>query len=487
MPPAGRWPPPLPGHHLPFPSLPLPSLPGDSGGLPVAGIAAPVSKPPSVSGRIWMFWGLVAVCVALIMSARADSSGPNGAVAEQKEVQLTLVSRYTVGCKLLFGAQFTSKTTLDDMARQVEQAAQGGADYVRIVPVIAELKGNEEGGLAAASALVHLDDTPKNKQLRADAALLQKSYEHNLALPLARQREIEKRYGWFGSLAAWQLNGDQKAHAQVISSARLTVIVILSLLIGGGLFLLTSIVLAIVFLVRWSSGEMPPRFVLGDPSVADAFVEGFAIYLAGFVVMILGLPHVLPEHASFAWNVLIVVPFAAAIGWIRYRGVTWEQFVRQTGLHRGRGVVREMFAGIVGYISGLPLLIAGAIACTILSKMSHVTPTHPIEKNILDPGWTRFWLYVLACVYAPITEELLFRGMLFRHLSLRVQWFVSMLIVSLIFAAIHPQGWTAIPILGAIALVLALIRYQRDSIVGSMTAHALNNFLALTIVILAAG
>jgi membrane protease YdiL (CAAX protease family) len=41
------------------------------------------------------------------------------------------------------------------------------------------------------------------------------------------------------------------------------------------------------------------------------------------------------------------------------------------------------------------------------------------------------------------------------------------------------------PVLGAIALVLATLREWRGSLIASMTAHALNNFLALTMVIMA--
>jgi len=64
---------------------------------------------------------------------------------------------------------------------------------------------------------------------------------------------------------------------------------------------------------------------------------------------------------------------------------------------------------------------------------------------------------------------------------------VARIVVSILFAAIHPQGWTAIPVLGAIGFVLAMIRIQRNSLVASMTAHALNNGMMLTVLILAAG
>ena len=63
----------------------------------------------------------------------------------------------------------------------------------------------------------------------------------------------------------------------------------------------------------------------------------------------------------------------------------------------------------------------------------------------------------------------------------------SAIVVSLIFAAIHPQGWTAIPVLATIAMSLAVIREQRSSLIGAMTAHALNNGLAMALLFFAAG
>jgi membrane protease YdiL (CAAX protease family) len=79
---------------------------------------------------------------------------------------------------------------------------------------------------------------------------------------------------------------------------------------------------------------------------------------------------------------------------------------------------------------------------------------------------------------------MMFRGALFGHLRRRWNWFISVGVVSLIFAALHPQGLAAIPALGAIAVVLAGIREWRDSLIASTAAHAFNNFIAITFALL---
>jgi hypothetical protein len=94
------------------------------------------------------------------------------------------------------------------------------------------------------------------------------------------------------------------------------------------------------------------------------------------------------------------------------------------------------------------------------------------------------FIYFLACVWAPVFEESMFRGALFNHLRARHGWWVSASIVGLLFAAIHPQGWTTIPILGGIGMVLCALREWRSSLIASMAAHALSNGTVITLALL---
>jgi membrane protease YdiL (CAAX protease family) len=64
-------------------------------------------------------------------------------------------------------------------------------------------------------------------------------------------------------------------------------------------------------------------------------------------------------------------------------------------------------------------------------------------------------------------------------------WLISASVVAVLFAAIHPQGWTFIPALGSIAIVLAALREWRGSLWAPITAHAMNNFLVLTLALMA--
>jgi membrane protease YdiL (CAAX protease family) len=119
-----------------------------------------------------------------------------------------------------------------------------------------------------------------------------------------------------------------------------------------------------------------------------------------------------------------------------------------------------------------------------LSKLAGATPTHPIINYVNKGPLQVFLLYVVACVWAPISEETMFRGALFADLRARYSWLISAPIVGFVFAAVHPQGPTLIPALGGIGVAFCGLREWRGSLIASMTAHALNNGTVMTILVL---
>ena len=88
----------------------------------------------------------------------------------------------------------------------------------------------------------------------------------------------------------------------------------------------------------------------------------------------------------------------------------------------------------------------------------------------------------------------MFRGALYRHLrectagsGRLASVFLSGLVVSFVFAVIHPQGWLGVPPLMGLAFAFCLARELRNSLVAPMIAHAIQNGAILAFVILSAG
>lgn len=296
-----------------------------------------------------------------------------------------------------------------------------------------------------------------------------------------------------------------------------------------------------------SADPVEPAAPAQPPARRGPYIEAFAIYMVTFFGFSLALAFGFPRTPLSA--IWLYLPIAVAVAaWPLLRGVKWDEFRRAIGLHRGRGVISEVLCGLGGYLAGVPLLVAGFIVMFILVKtqqflvdnwpsspgVTHVAPasaptqppddappaatvtparesvitaeesnfaapnatpqrnampSHPIINEIKPgSGITGFIaLFLLAAVWAPFSEEFFFRGLLYHHLRGRLGWVISAVIVGIIFAAVHPQGWTAIPVLGSMAFIFAGIREWRGSLIGSITAHAFNNGMLILFMYLVLG
>jgi membrane protease YdiL (CAAX protease family) len=91
------------------------------------------------------------------------------------------------------------------------------------------------------------------------------------------------------------------------------------------------------------------------------------------------------------------------------------------------------------------------------------------------------WLLVVAfCVVAPVTEELLTRGFLYRGWSESVLRPAGAIVLSsLVWTAMHLQyDWFFFAEVFSIGLLFGYLRYRSGSIWLTVILHGLNNFAA---------
>lgn len=196
----------------------------------------------------------------------------------------------------------------------------------------------------------------------------------------------------------------------------------------------------------------------------------------------------------------------AAVGWPVLRGVPWGQVRREIGWSFGRRPLVEVLLGGATYVAALPLVFLGLVAVFVLLQIEHALPgtggadaldptrlpSHPIVEWVMRGGrWGRLQMVLLASVIAPLVEETMFRGVLYRHLrdatGGRMSFAFSVLFsgaaVSFVFAVIHPQGWVAIPALMSLAFAFTLAREWRGTLLPAIIAHGLNNGLLMWLLI----
>jgi membrane protease YdiL (CAAX protease family) len=88
----------------------------------------------------------------------------------------------------------------------------------------------------------------------------------------------------------------------------------------------------------------------------------------------------------------------------------------------------------------------------------------------------------IACVLAPLNEELLFRGAIFRFCRQRFGRAIALLVSGVLFGALH-GNWAGFIPLAVFGVVLALAYERTGDIRVSIVAHGLFNLNTLLILL----
>jgi hypothetical protein len=144
------------------------------------------------------------------------------------------------------------------------------------------------------------------------------------------------------------------------------------------------------------------------------------------------------------------------------------------------GRAKAVLWGAAGAVLFLP---AGLGLQSLLGFLVELVTRHPAAPqelvNVLQkadlPWWEQVFAGVLAVMIAPVAEEMLFRGILYPTLKQRgfprAAWWVT----SLLFAGVHCNGLSFLPLL-VFSLVLIYLYEKTGSLWASITAHSLFNY-----------
>ena len=317
---------------------------------------------------------------------------------------------------------------------------------------------------------------------------------------------LQKQLRWFGKLALnpKELAGPERNSLE--ATANRGTLALLGAISVGTLMLLSGFVGLLVFVVLFGTRKlaswMPDRIGTGP-----IYAETFAIWLVGFFMAQILLGVALGKlnlglHVQMLALPTIFFVSLISLAWPVFRGVSWAQVRQDIGWTFDRPIT-DVFCGFAAYVSCLPLMGLALLSTVIVagfflagSNQNELAgssgPIHPIIGYISSGDWFVIGLiFVSTCIAAPVVEETMFRGVLFRSLRDRsavlgriVSVAFSALLNSLVFAAIHPQGAFGIPVLTTLAVGFSLARQWRGSLVAPIFMHFLNNFLVTTFAVL---
>lgn len=493
---------------------------------------------PRYATRTAMVWLITIALVALLIAMQAIgryASEPADIAPPSPDaigsMQLRISARHGVGIKNF---------------EQFLPATSGASPTQQIVDQLGELAEDQPIQLIRVAGYTHFfrPDDPTQALARLDSA------EQFIADLDEQKRERWEDYGYLADIAAFRtiinespqsLTPDQRDRlldrygepataalvarlgdetperkaflAQGLRTSITLIVAFLIVAIAG----LTGLVLFIIGMVMLGSGRFQTQYERSllphlneaqddaqheSPQQAPPALtlESFAWFLVAFlaVQVIVGTMVVYLANAlgiAESYRTLLLLPFLWALLilalWPVWRGMSGSWNRRALGLHRGKGVLREIGAGFVGYLAGLPVValgLAGTLVMMLLSDLIGLDPdgSHPAPDMIAGGGIVPILALIsLAVVWAPVVEEIFFRGALQHHLRRSHGFFLSALITGFIFAVIHPQGLVGIPVLTAIGFVFSMLREWRGSIIAPIVAHAINNGFVFTMLIVA--
>ena len=307
---------------------------------------------------------------------------------------------------------------------------------------------------------------------------------------------IKERLGFPGELFLLpEGTAQQAARDNLLSGVAVSVSVMMVLGLFGFLAGVIGLGCCVAFPVMVAKNKLVSYFFL-SPTNHNIYIQTFAIWLVGFfgTSMLLGFLELSPE-AGMLIQPAVFFGSLLCLVYPLLRGVTFRQLRYDIGWTIDRPVGDTAFAG-VSYLATLPCLIPGIIAIAIFTAIvgqftelhefaRQTGPGHPIQEYLANGNWFMILMvFVTACIAAPVVEETMFRGVLYRHLRDWSQGWArwvsiafSAVLNGFIFAAIHPQGIAAIPVLMTLAICFSLVREWRNSLLTPMLMHGIHNTL----------
>jgi membrane protease YdiL (CAAX protease family) len=417
----------------------------------------------------------IGVCVWLVLISNSQkASGPGAGSNTMGDLRV----RYIIGMQRMM--QMTKEAPDLEVILSAESAAdKSPAERFRTEILRSVFKNEWVGQSPRIEALVK-GDPGLTKDLRS----IQELESKGAAMDVAEWERLRKRHLSAARLVRaqateWKEDDWQKLEADSMRTMGL----LAAASLGGICAVLGGIALLIFVASRWRRGLIVPRLRVVDPRFATTMLEAFAIYFFPFVVGMSVLQRMFPQLPGRVFYAVALVFVVLAVYWPRLRGMKRDDWRETVGLHCGAGVFKEIGIGVVGWVAGLPLVVVGALLGAVISSKTGLDATHPIVDSLREPGMQRWLMVALASVWAPVVEELMFRGLLFPSLSAPSRWIFGSVLSAFIFALIHPQGWAGIPPLMGLALTMNALRQFRGSIIAPMAAHALNNGLVTILMI----
>jgi hypothetical protein len=227
---------------------------------------------------------------------------------------------------------------------------------------------------------------------------------------------------------------------------------------------------------RVASAPIPPPWTRA---------EGVGLFARG-AVGVVGMAVLWPFLPDNSWSTVLVavlqaIPLAGYLLW--YCGGSWSTFAELFGLRVSRSALGPLAWATLALVGVSTLAdVLTELAATRLGVSTHWTDGFQerlvwgapgdVAADVLD-----------SCVFAPVVEELLFRGLLYGTLRLRLGPLAATLLSAALFAVAHGYGAVGFASVFGSGVLWAVAFERTRSLLPGILAHAAGNVQATAIVL----
>ncbi|MCG9895442.1 MAG: CPBP family intramembrane metalloprotease [Fimbriimonadaceae bacterium] len=259
---------------------------------------------------------------------------------------------------------------------------------------------------------------------------------------------------------------------------------LMAVLLGAAFAVALGVIALILMGTQHARGTWVTRRLDTAPTLPDAdrFAFRFAAFFVFFVLAsvvagpVLGVLRAIPPLGGLGVALPGILTFVLVALFLRVPMRNRADSLRS--VFGGRFEWRHVWVGIGGFLANLPLLLVVVFLVTAMSApfAGRVpAPSHPINEILTQGVWAVIGSFLAAAIMAPLLEELTFRGLLFPALTRIMPVFGALALQGFVFAAIHPQGPLAWPMLMMVGMVAGFVAWKEGSLWPAVVMHAAHN------------
>jgi membrane protease YdiL (CAAX protease family) len=238
--------------------------------------------------------------------------------------------------------------------------------------------------------------------------------------------------------------------------------------------------------VGWSAWEAVLLFFVSNVVIGQAVV-------AGIILAIIGLDQLSTSGAAGAPELAAtlgadVATVVVVVAWLSRRYPGWVEVL---GLPRKGERAKEIIYGLVAgpVVYAAVAFVAAVVLSVLLGAISGEEAAAPEQIDAASLSTAgRFLTAVVAILVAPVTEELLFRGVLFRAIRDRRGFWIGAMVSSVVFGLVHfvPAPWQDTVLLQVTMVftgfALAWIYERRSNLFVCIVTHMTFNAIGLALI-----